>query len=682
MQDIPKKHRDIDWLSFNHRVLQEAQDAKNPLYERLKFLAIFSSNLDEFFKVRVSQLRQIKKIDKSHRKHLALKPNKTLKEILRIVEAQQEEFGNIFYNQLLPELRLHGIEILTNEKFETVNNDKLKSYFKTNIEHLLTPKILKSDDKTTAFLENEALYILVDFGEEDCFGLVNIPNELQRFVVVEQAENTSKIAFIDDMIRHHIPLLFKKYKCKNTYEIKLSRDAELYIEDEFEGVLKEKILESLSKRDTGQATRLLYDQNIPKPQLKFLKHYFKLGKVDLMPGGRYHNFKDFFSLPNPLDNKTLQFEDLEQIPHKLLSNCDDVFSAIKAKDHLVHYPYMSFSAVENFVKQAAEDEKVKSIKISLYRIAKTSKLTSYLLKALSRGKKLTVFIEVKARFDEQNNLEWGKRFENKGAQVIYSYPKIKIHSKILLVSRQELEKVRHYAYIGTGNFNAKTSKIYADHGLFTADKKITQELESVFQVIEGKLIIPNVKKLMVSPFNTRKRFDKLIQKEIDQAKLGKPATIVAKMNSLEDEDIIKLLYKASKSGVDVRLIVRGFCCLVTGIDVSENITVTSILDRFLEHGRIYQFYHEGKEKLYIGSADWMTRNLDKRIEVLTPIKDKDLKEELQAILQLQCQDNMKARIIDENRTNSYVQQKDDEPQIRSQMAIYEYLKQKHKQVEE
>lgn len=677
MQDIPKKHRDIDWLSFNHRVLQEAQDAKNPLYERLKFLAIFSSNLDEFFKVRISQLRQIKKIDKTHRKHLALKPNKILKKILKIVEAQQDEFGNIFHNQLLPELRLHGIEILTNEKFETVNSDKLQSYFKKNVEHLLEPKILRGDDKTSAFLENESLYILVDFGKEDCFGLVNIPKELPRFIIVEQVENTCKIGFVDDIIRHQISSLFKKYKCKNTYEIKLSRDAELYIEDEFEGVLKEKILESLSKRESGQATRLLYDQNIPNAQLKFLKHYFNLGKADLMPGSRYHNFKDFFSLPNPFENKTLQFKDLDQIPHKLLSDCHDVFSSIKTKDHLVHYPYMSFSAVENFVKQAAEDEHVKAIKISLYRVAKTSKLTSYLLKALSRGKELTVFIEAKARFDEQNNLEWGKRFEEHGAKVIYSYPKIKIHSKILLISRQELENIKHYAYIGTGNFNAKTSKIYCDHGLFTADKKITQELDSVFQVIEGKLIIPNVKKLMVSPFNTRKRFERLIQKEIDRAKLGKPAKITAKMNSLEDEDIIKLLYKASKSGVDVRLLVRGFCCLATGINLSENIKVTSILDRFLEHGRIYQFHDDGKQKFYIGSADWMTRNLDRRIEVLTPVKDKDLKDELQDILQLQCQDNVKARIIDENRTNTYVKQKENEPLIRSQMAIYEYLKQKH-----
>ena len=677
MQDIPLKHRDIDWLSFNQRVLQEAKDHNNPLYERLKFLAIFSSNLDEYFKVRVSQLRQIKRLDKSQRKQLALKPNKTLKEILKVVKTQQDEFGDIFYNELIPQLRNYGIYLETGDQIKNINANRLKTYFDEHIASQLQTQILKSGDKKSAFLKNEDLYLLVDFGQEDCFGLVNIPPNLPRFVTIEQNDK-HKIVFIDDIIKYHVQDLFKYKSCKNAFEIKLSRDAELYIEDEFEGILKEKILESLSRRDTGQATRLLYDKNLSKPQLEFLKHYFDLGKVDLMPGGSYHNFKDFFDFPNLVSNPALYNEELIPIPHKILSHCEDIFSAIKAQDHLVHYPYMSFSAVENFVQQAAEDEQVKEIKISLYRVAKTSKLTSSLLKALSRGKNLTVFIEAKARFDEQNNLEWGKRFEEQGAKVIYSYPKIKIHSKILCVSRQELDKVKYYAYIGTGNFNAKTSKIYCDHGLFTADSKITKELFRVFKVIEGELIIPKVKKLLVSPFNTRKRFDKLIQKEIDQAKLGKPAKIIAKMNSLEDKEIIRLLYKASLNGVEVRLIVRGFCCLIPSLEkFSKNIKVTSIVDRYLEHGRIYQFYHAGEEKIYMGSADWMTRNLDRRIEVVTPVKDLNLKQELKDILHLQCQDNIKARIIDAEAKNQYVKRRKDEPEVRSQMALYDYLKNKH-----
>ncbi len=678
MSEIPLIHRDIDWLNFNARVLQEAKDHSNPLYERLKFLAIFSSNLDEYFKVRVSQLRQIKKINKSLRKQLALKPNKTLKKILKTVKSQQEEFGLIFFEKLIPELKSNGIDLISHNNLSTFNSDKLKIYFKENLLDNIKPQTITSLDKNKIFLKNEALYLFVDFGDEDEFGIINIPSEIERFAVFKKSDQTFEILFIDDIIKFHIKDLFKNKTCKAAYEIKMSRDAELYIEDEFEGNLKDKILESLSKRETGQATRLLYDHNLPKTQLKFLKHYFNLGKVDLMPGGQYHNFKDFFGFPEPTDNEALHNKPLKPIPHKVLSHTDDVFEAIKTQDHLVHYPYMSFGAVENFVQQAADDDKVTEIKISLYRVAKSSQLTTSLLKALSHGKKVTVFIEAKARFDEQNNLEWGKRFEDKGAKVIYSYPKIKIHSKILCVSRQEQESTKHYAYIGTGNFNAKTSKIYCDHGLFTADKKITKELYRVFQVIEGELIIPRVKKLMVSPFNTRKRFDKLIQKEIDHAKLGKPAKITAKMNSLEDQEIIKLLYKASQNGVKIRLIVRGFCCLIPGLDgISENIKITSILDQFLEHGRIYHFHNNGEEKTYIGSADWMTRNLDRRIEVLTPIKNKALQKELKDILHIQTSDNVKARHIDADHQNLYVEKKENQPEIRSQMALYEYLKKKH-----
>ncbi|MGX1025227.1 polyphosphate kinase 1 [Psychroflexus sp. MBR-150] len=678
MADLPLKHRDIDWLSFNQRFLQEAEDQNNPLYERLKFLAIFSSNLDEFFKVRVSLLRQIKRLDKSQRKKSALKPNKTLKTIQKIIKQQQIQFEHIFFKHIIPQLKINRIELITDSDSIHQIYDQIAHYFKTHIADLITPKIIKSSDKKSVFLKNEELYLFVDFGEEDCFGLVDIPSKLSRFVNIESQDNNFKILVIDDIIKQHCKYLFKHKTFVRAYQIKLSRDTELFVEDEFEGELKEKILESFSKTDINQATRILYDFNIPQQQLKFLKHYFKLTKVDLMPGGRYLNFKDFFDFSDPTQNKNLHNKDLKPIPHKILSSNKDFFTAIKAQDQLVHYPYMSFDILENFVKQAAEDEHVKEIKITLYRIGKTSKLTSSLLKALSKGKKLTVFIETKARFDKQNNFEWGKQLKDYGAQVIYSSPKINIHSKILIVSRQELDKVKQYAYIGTGDFNAKTSKIYCDHGLFTADEKITQELIRVFQVIEGELIIPRVKKLMVSPFNTRKRFDKLILKEIDQAKLSKPAKITAKMNSLEDENIIKLLYKASKNGVKVRLVVRSLCCLIPDLEnISENITVTSIIDQFIEHGRIYNFYSGGKDKIFIGSADLMTRNIDRGIEVLTPIYNDNLKQELKDILELQCQDNIKARIIDKDAQNKYVVRHDDMPVIRSQMAIYQYLKQKH-----
>lgn len=678
MQDIPLKNRDINWLSFNYRVLQEAKDPNNPLYEQLKFLAIFSSNLDEFFKVRVSQLRQIKKIDKSERKKLALKPNRTLREILRTVKNQQEEFGYLFFEKLIPDLKLQGVELITYEQISKIEFNKLSFIFNEKIAHLLRAEVIRITDNKKSFLENEVLYLFVDFGEENCYALVNIPSELPRFIIIENEIKNYRILFIDDIIKFFVQDLFENRTCKNSYEIKLSRDAELYIDDEFEGILKEKILESLPKRQSGQATRLLYDQNLSKTQLKFLKGYFNLGKVDLMPGGKYHNFKDFFNFPDPTENQLLHHEIFEPIPHKILSNCDDFFSAIKKQDHLTHYPYMSFDIVENFLEQAANDQDVLDIKITLYRVAKSSKLTSSLLKALKKGKNVTIFVEAKARFDEQNNLKWGKRFEKHGANVIYSFPKIKIHSKILCVNRKEINEIISYAYIGTGNFNAKTSKLYCDHGLFTANKKITKELYSIFDVIEGNLTFPKIRELIVSPFNARMSFSSLIQKEIDQAKIGNPAKIIAKMNSLEDEKIIRLLYQASQCGVEIRLLVRGFSCLVPGLkDFSKNITITSILDRYLEHGRIYHFHHGGEQKMYLGSADWMTRNLDKRIEVVTPIKDENLKQEIIEILQIQCQDNVKARIIDKDDTNEYVQKSDTEKTIRSQVALYEYLKQKH-----
>ena len=345
---------------------------------------------------------------------------------------------------------------------------------------------------------------------------------------------------------------------------------------------------------------------------------------------------------------------------------------------MVHFPYMSFDYVERFVNQAATDPAVDEIKISLYRVAEESALTTALLTALQNGKSVTIFIEAKARFDEKNNISWGRKFEDKGAKVIYSYPRIKVHSKILLITRTQNSKKKRYVYIGTGNFNGETSKIYSDHGLFTSHKKITKELSRVFEVLEGDLIIPRNKHLLVSPFTTRRIFEKMINTEIENARHGRKAMITAKMNSLEDPEMIELLYRASQEGVNIRMIVRGFTCLVPGIDgVSDTIYMTSIVDRYLEHGRIYLFHNNGDEKMYIGSADWMMRNLDRRIEVLVPIYDQDLFSELKAVLDLQVNDNQKARIHNIEENNKYVGNREQQPKIRSQYAIYEYLKNRH-----
>ena len=677
-QDERFQHRDLDWLNFNERVLQEAADKSNPVLERLKFLAIFSSNLDEYYRVRVSQLRQIKKIKKSLRKKLALKPNKKVKQIIKEVKEQQIQFGQIFKDEILPELAEHHIHLIQHQDFSKDQFAQAKRIYQDKIKEHLEPQLVDFEKKNQLFLENNTIYFFIAFENCEEAGVVNIPVEqVGRFIELKNEGKEHFISFIDDIIRAEIHEVFPKRKVAGIYQVKMSRDAELYIDDQFNGVLAEKIYESLEQRTDGQPTRLLYDAEMPKELQKKLRKHLGLGKIDMMPGGKYHNFSDFFSFPDPTDNSDLKYEDLTPIPHKNFEATSDYFKLIKEKDQLLHFPYMSFSYVENLIEQAAEDNDVVSIKISLYRVADESALTSSLLKALEKGKEVTVFIEAKARFDEENNITWGRKFEEKGANVIYSYPKIKVHSKIFLIDRIEAGESVKYAYIGTGNFNAETSKLYCDHALFTAHKKITKELDRVFKVLEGELIIPRAKNLLVSPFETRREFTQMILHEIDEAEAGREAKITAKMNSLEDEEIIDLLYRANKSGVKIRLLVRGFTCLIAGVkDLSEHIYITSILDRFLEHGRIYIFHNGGEERIFMGSADWMNRNLNRRIEVLSPIFDEDIKQELKEILQLQLNDNVKARVQDYTGKNEYVAHDAKKP-IRSQYEIYKYLQKKH-----
>lgn len=677
---VPLKSRDLNWLSFNERVLQEAEDKKhNPLFERIKFLAIFSSNLDEFFRVRVSQLRQIKKVHKTFRDKLTLRPTKTVKEILLQVKKQQERFGNIYQNDILPELKANNITILQSDEITQTHLTKAEKYFDTELSTLCTPEIVSISSPNKPFLENESLYFFITYEDENSLGFVKIPTErTQRFLDLGKKDGQHHIAFLDDIIRHKINT-DQDQKITGIYEIKLSRDAELYMDDELDGELAEQISKSLPQRFDNQPTRLLYDATMPTDKIKILRRLLGLGRIDMMPGGTYHNFKDFFQFKDPTNHVNLHYESKPLIKHLDFDKEADYFKVISNKDQLLHYPYISFIYLENFIEQAAWDKQVEEIKISFYRIADKSRLTSALLKALENDIKVTIFIEAKARFDEENNLKWGKIFEKNGAHVIYSFPRIKVHSKILLIKRKERNKVKSYGYISTGNFNAQTSKIYADHSLFTANKKITKELDRVFEVLVGKLIIPRNKHLLISPFGTRRTFEKLIDQEIANAQKGLPAKITAKLNSLEDTEIIHRLYKASNSGVTIRLIVRGFCCLIPGIvGLSENIHITSILDRYLEHGRIYLFHNNGEEKMYMGSADWMVRNLDRRIEVLTPIYDPDVFIELKEILQLQLQDNCKARIQDARETNTYAVHHENKPKIRSQYAIYDYLKEKHK----
>ncbi|MBC6998380.1 polyphosphate kinase 1 [Cytophaga sp. FL35] len=673
MEERLYQHRDLSWLSFNGRVLQEAQDKRNPLYERIKFLAIFSSNLDEFFRVRVSKLRQIKNVDKQIRKKLKLRPTKTLKEIINRVETQQEIFGSIFKEGIIPELQRNGIHLISKDEFTKDQQQEAKAFFNSNVkEHI---EIVPVSEGEIPFLANNALYFYIRFTDSSS-SFVSIPSDkVPRFVTLPATDQKHFITFLDDIISLESHNLFKNKKIQSLFEVKLSRDAELYWEDNFDGDIAHQIGESLSQRKVGQPTRLLYDFSMPETDRKALRHILGLGKVDMFPGGKYHNYSDFMSFPDPSNNPELHFKPLPPLPHPVLSHSPDIFASIRQADQMLHFPYHSFDPVLEFLEKATIDPQTESIKISLYRIAKDSKLALALLKALENGKKVMVFVEPKARFDEANNLEWSKKLKEHGAEVYHSDLEIKVHSKIMMVERKEEETLQRYAYISTGNFNRKTSKIYADHGLFTADPRISGELAQVFEVLERKRLAPITKHLMVSPFSTRTKFYQLIDQEVKNAKEGLPAGIKIKMNSLQDKDMIAKIYEAAEAGVSVRLLVRGFCALHMGNEkAAKNIQVTSIVDRFLEHGRIYWFENNGAPKMFTGSADWMTRNLDRRIEVLTPIYDREIFKELSHILELQLSDNVKARIIDEVESNEYFA--NDEKQCRSQYEIYKVLKEK------
>lgn len=658
-------NRDLSWLRFNHRVLQEAADVRNPLYERIKFIAIYSSNLDEFFKVRVSDIRQIKGLDKKIRKKLISKPNKLLKEIKAQVDMQGDELGNIWSSQIIPELAENNIDLISFNDFDDTLIDFSKEYFETELKDLISISTGSPKEGNHLLLDNEQLY-LTAFDPSKGLIWANIPGGKHRFVQLPAKDNRHRIAFVDDVLRHVLQDKYNQLFCA----LKISKDAELYIENEYSGDLLEKIKSSLPNRDTGQVTRALVSNNVTEELLTIIKSSLEINDTDIVIGGNYHNLKDLFGFPNPTDQPL----GVEALPPKVpqeLQKFESMFEAIRQKDRLLYFPYESFNDVIRFVEEASIDPKVNTIKITLYRVSGESAIVKSLINAVEKGKKVTVFMETKARFDENNNIKWGKRLEECGAKVIYSYPGIKVHSKIMYVERQENDKNKAYGYIGTGNFNEKTSTIYTDFGLMTAHKDLTKELSQVFQLLEREIIIPKTKKLLVSPFTSRSKFVALIDKEIENAADGKEAHIILKLNSLQDPKMIKQLYKASKAGVNIRILVRGICCLVPGIKgQSENITVTSIVDRFLEHARVYIFANGGKEKMYMGSADWMTRNIDHRIEVITPILDPDNYDKMRQAVQVQLDDQVKARVIDAHQNNDYVSKKEGDS---SQLITYHEL---------
>ncbi len=671
---IPLIHRDISWLSFNYRVLQEAKDSSVPLFERIKFLGIYSSNLDEFFRVRVASIKTLIRLGNKTKKKMDFPPDLVISKIREIVTRQQLEFDEIYKNQIIPALQDCNIWILSPAELNNHHKKFLLDFYREKLIQHIQPVLLVKN-KIRTFLSDNVLYLAVKLktsGNSNRYAVVRIPTEkFSRFIALPSDGSSKKeIIFLDDIVRFCLPFLFPGYSVQHSFSIKLTRDADIYIEDEYSGNLIEKIRKGIAKRKIGKGTRFSYDRKIEPQTLDFLIAALHIKESDLQAEGRYSNNFDFKNFP---DFGLTQFQDKDLIPlsHKNLDGVKKMFAAIENMDHLLHFPYQKYEYVIRFLEFAARDPKVTDIKIVQYRAARDSRIVAALRSAIQEGKNVMVFMEVKARFDEEANLYWAERLESWGAKVIYSFPDLKVHAKLLLVKR----KSKSFAFLGTGNFNEDTAAVYSDFGLFTADKRLTKEVEMVFNYLEfNKRPDKPFEHLLVGQFKMRRNIYRLIEQEIEFAKEGKKAEITLKLNSIQDPRMISKLYDASNAGVRIRMIVRGVCSLVPQMKgFSENIEVISIVDRFLEHTRIYKFLNNGDNKIFLSSADFMTRNLFYRIECAFPVYDEKIKNEINNFLNAQFMDNVKARIIDEKQLNKY--KKDEKsPPCRSQLLMYDYFK--------
>jgi len=677
----PYINREISWLSFNERVLQEAADASTPLIERLKFLGIFSNNRDEFYRVRVATVRRLAKIGKKAMDIYGENAQELLTQLQRKVIEQQNKFEEI-YQELLKELAEKGVYII-NEKHLSVSQQKyVHDYFVKEVMPSLFP-IMTDDTKPFPYMKDKASYLYLKLEsitdkKKHKYALIEIPSGvMSRFVKLPSQGDKHYVIMLDDVIRFNTDLIFEVfgYKTIEAYNIKLTRDAELDIDNDVSKSMIEKISKSLKARKQGQPVRFVYDAAMPNDMLRYIMRKLGMAKKDnAIPGGRYHNFKDFINFPN-IGDKSLVYNHPPAIEHKYLKEHQHtILKAIKQTDLLLHYPYHSFNHIVNLLREASIDPIVESIKITLYRVADSSRIANALINAVKNGKKVTVLVELQARFDEENNIYWAKKLNEEGARVIYGVPGLKVHSKLFLISTREAGKEIQYAHVGTGNFNEKTARIYTDFTLLTCNKIITAEVNKVFDFYENNFKVEQFKHLAVAPFFMRKTFVQLIDNEIEFAKKKKPAAITLKMNSIVDKEMIDKLYEASRAGVKITLIVRGACSLVTEMDGwSDNIIVYSIVDKFLEHARVFIFNNNGNEKIFISSADWMSRNLDSRSEVAVPIYDAEIRKQLKDIIAIQLSGNTKVRIIDKRQGNIYKIAQKGEKKVRVQDEVYNYL---------
>ncbi|HET8572486.1 MAG TPA: polyphosphate kinase 1 [Edaphocola sp.] len=662
-------NRDISWLTFNGRVLDEAARQTVSIGERINFLSIFSSNLDEFYRVRIPALTALRKIQKD--KNAA---DLILADIKAIIYRQQQQFGRLIAG-IIPELKTkHHIEWLYNQAITEIIRPEVEHYFFTEVMTFLQPVYLSKTKKF--FPENNKGYLAVTImqnGQQEQV-LINIPTEfLPRFFSVTK-DNVKYIVFLDDIIAANLHHIFTSGEILHCHSIKVTRDAELDLADEYEGDIAEKLAQQLLKRDMGFATRFLYDTSMPEKDLKRLIKTLRLGRANQMAGGRYHNLKDLNGLP--VRQETTLFH--KKWPALSFPVGQSVFRQMDTSDFMLHFPYQSYDNVLRFFNEAALNEQVSDIFVTLYRIAGDSHIAQALISAAKNGKNVMVFIELKARFDEANNIRWAKKMKAAGVRIIYSIPGWKVHAKVALVKYKSGYRKRYYGLLGTGNFNESTARFYTDHILFTTNKDLLRELELLFIFLSKRRRSDrdqtplNFQHLLVSQFNLLSRFLELIDAEIQQARQSRPAKIMIKLNNLEEETLINKLYEASNAGVSVQLIVRSVCRLVPGVaGRSENISVHRIVDRYLEHGRLFIFHHGGAEKIFAGSADWMNRNIYRRIEVCFPVTDKTAGQQLKDIFQLSFADNTQAVTIDSHLNNTAIQ--DGQPPVQSQKAIYEYL---------
>ncbi len=667
--------RDLSWLSFNYRVLQQAQNPKVPLLERLRFAAIYSSNLDEFFRVRVANIRSLKRINKQNiNKKLDFDPDQLLNSIHKKVSSQLNEYGKTL-KDITTSLTKKDINIVHNPKsFSSEAKTQISKYFKSRILGYLQPYVF-SKSVDDAFLNNQQLYLAVSLkkGNKVRYGYVNIPsNKLPRFFKVRE-DGKSQFIFLDDIVRDHMDIIFPDYKVLECQSIKLNKDADLQIDDEYSGDLVEKIEKQIKKRNLGVPSRFLYDSSTSDELLNVLITNLHLDKDDLVAGGRYHNLNDFWQIPNG-DVKKLEYDKLTPVRNRIIDNHRTLFHAMAEKDILLHFPYQSYDYVLQFFNEAAIDPEVRDIYVTFYRMAKGSVIGDALISASRNGKKVVVFMELKARFDEENNLIWAAKMKEAGIKIVYSIPGLKVHAKVALVRKKtDDDNSKYYGFFGTGNLNENTAKIYCDYGLLTTDQEMCEELHSVFRFLHKRKKPGSLKKLIVSQFNAIESFSSQIDKTIKAAISGEKSKIIIKVNNLEERTMINKLYEAGEAGVDVTIIARSICCLIPD---TNGIKVLRLVDRFLEHARIFYFEYKNKEELFLGSSDWMNRNLHSRVEVSFPVKSKSLKNELKQILAFQISDNTNLVRLDKNLKNNPV--KTGKKEINAQSSTYQMIKLQNK----